>query len=75
MKPLAQEYIEKLKLKDVLNFFDKMVTKDLRKLSVQEFSKEVDELPTNTPKVNTYQSVLIKDANELRSKGKFIILK
>ncbi len=75
MKPLALEYVQKLKLSDVLNFFDKMVNKDLKKLSVQEFSKNVETLPTNTPKVNSYQSVLIKNANELRKKGKFITLK
>lgn len=75
MKPLALEYVSKLKLKDVLDFFDKMVTKDLKKLSVQEFSKNVEELPTITPKVNSYQSVLINDNDELRKRGKFITLK
>lgn len=75
IKPLAEEYVQKLKLSDVLNFFDKMVNKDLKKLSVQEFSKNVEKLPTNTPKINSYQSVLIKDTNELRKKGKFITLK
>jgi len=59
----------------VLDFFDKMVTKDLKKLSVQEFSKNVEELPTITPKVNSYQSVLIQDTNELRNREKFIALK
>lgn len=75
MKPLALEYINKLKLSDVLDFFDKMVTKDLKKLSVQEFSKNVEELPTITPKVNSYQSVLIKDTDELRKREKFITIK
>jgi len=75
MKPLAEEYIQNLKLSDILKFFDNMVRKDLKKLSVQEFSKDVDKLPTSTPKVNEYQSVLLKDTNELRKRGKFIKLK
>jgi hypothetical protein len=75
MKPLALEYVEKLTLKDVLNFFDKMVNKDLRKLSVQEFSKDVEKLPTESPKVNSYQSILIKNTNELRKREKYITIK
>ena len=75
MKALAVEYVENLKLSDVLSFFDKMVNEDLKKLSVQEFSKNVEILPTNTPKVNSYQSELIKDNNELRKRGNFIALK
>jgi len=75
MKPLALEYVEKLTLKDVLNFFDKMVKKDLRKLSVQEFSKDVEKLPKEAPKVNSYQSILIKDTNQLRKREKYITIK
>jgi len=74
IKPLALEYVENLNLSDVLSFFDRMVSKDLKKLSVQEFSKNVEKLPTDTPKVNSYQSVLIKDTNEIRKRGKFIVL-
>jgi len=75
MKPLARQYVKNLKLTDILNFFDKMVMKDLKKLSVQEFSKDVKEIPKNTPKINEYQSVLIKDYNDIRKRGKFIKFK
>jgi len=72
MKRLAKKYMKKVKLDDVLKFFDKMVSKDLKKLSVQEFSKNVMKLPTNTPKVKKYQSILMKDYEDIRRRQKFI---
>lgn len=75
MKSLARHYVENLKLSSVLEFFDKIFTKDLRKLSVQEFSREVDNLPIDNPKIKSYQSVLIHDTNEIRKRGKFIKVK
>ncbi len=72
IKKLSKKFAKNIKLEDVLNFFDKMILKDLRKLSVQEFSKHVEKLPYTTPKVNNYQSLLIRDNDEIRNKKKFI---
>ena len=72
MKKLAKKYVRHIKLSDVLTFFDKMVIKDLKKLSVQEFSKNVKKLPTNKPKIKQYQSILMKRADEIRRRKKFI---
>ena len=72
MKKLAKSFAKTIKLEDVLKFFDKMVSKDLRKLSVQEFSKNVLKLPTTTPKINKYQSVLMKNFDDIRKRKKFI---
>lgn len=72
MKKLAKKFVKKITLKDVLSFFDTMVTRDLKKLSVQEFSKNVKKLPTNKPKIKKYQSVLMKKSDEIRKRRKFI---
>lgn len=74
MKALVRDFTEDLKLSDVLKFFDVMVTKDMKKLSIQEYSKNVKEIPTSTPKVRTYQSVLMKNNDDLRNKKKFVEL-
>ena len=52
-----------------------MVSKDLKKLSIQEFSKNVKKLPTNKPKIKGYQSVLMKRFDEIRKRKKFIKFK
>ena len=72
IKKISKKFVKNIKLEDVLNFFDKFASKDLKKLSVQEFSKNVEKLPTNTPKVNGYQSILMKDNDDIRKKRKFI---
>lgn len=74
MKRLVRDFIDDLTLSDVLKFFDVMVTEDLKKLSIQEYSKNVKEIPTSTPKIRNYQSVLMKNNDDLRNKKKFVEL-
>ncbi len=72
MKKLAKRYVRKVTLNDVLIFFDKMVKKDLKKLSVQEFSNLIKKLPENKPMINNYKASLMKKTDELRKRRKFI---
>jgi F0F1-type ATP synthase beta subunit len=73
IKNVVEEYVKMIKKEDVLKFFDTHMFKHkLRKLSVQEFSQKVDELPTDTPIVRGYQSVLLKSMDDLRKRNKFL---
>jgi insulysin len=72
MKKLARRYVRKITINDVLDFFDKMVKKDLKKLSVQEFSNLVKKLPKNKPIVNKYKAFLMTRTDKLRKRKNFI---
>lgn len=69
---MALSFSEKISKEDLLAFFDKMVKNDLKKLSVQEFSKLALTVPKSTPEIRGYQSELIERENHLRDKNKFI---
>jgi len=73
-KKLVKEYTDDLELSDVLNFFDSMVDKNLKKLSVQEFSKKVKKLPSHVSKIRNYQSILLNDINDIRNREKYLNL-
>jgi len=49
-----------------------MVKTDLKKLSVQEFSKLALTVPKTTPEIRGYKSELIEKENHLRNKNKYI---
>lgn len=62
-----------IKKEDVLNFFDTYMFKHkLRKISVQEFSHKVEQLPTDTPVIRGYQSILLNSMDYLRKRNKFL---
>jgi hypothetical protein len=59
---------------NLLEFFDNMVQKDMKKLSVQEFSQKAQEIPTTTPEIRGYHSKLIDNHDFLRKRNKFVKL-
>ncbi len=74
MRAIAAKYVKNLTKKDVLSFFDELVKKDMKKLSMQEFSQKAKQVPSSTPVVRGYQSILIKKINYLRKRNKFLVL-
>lgn len=75
MKKLVKKAIKKITKEKLLRFFDKMVNTKLKKLSIQEFSQKVKEIPKALPKIRGYKAKLIDQNNMdlLRKKGKFIL--
>ena len=69
---MMNEEVKKITKDSLIKIFDKIFDTDLSKLSVQEFSKNINELPTTTPFLRNHQSFLIEDENYLRDRNKFL---
>ena len=54
------------------DIFDHVFNDELKKLSVQEFSRKIKKIPETLPKVRGFKSVLIKNKDFLRKKNEFI---
>jgi hypothetical protein len=72
MRSAAVKHYKKLTKKDIINFFDNMVKTKLKKLSVQEFSQKAKSIPTSTPSVRGYKSVLVKKFDFFRKRNKYL---
>jgi len=72
IKPISRAILESLTLSELLLFFDQKIYNKLSKLSIQEFSSRVQNLPTSTGIVRGVKGVLISDRNYFRKKNQYL---
>lgn len=72
LKSKVKKLESTIKKTDLLNFFDKIFEDKLKKLSIQEFSTKIKEIPEKVGLVRGIQGKLINDNNYFRKREKFI---
>ena len=71
---IVRKFSLNIEKKDLIKFFDKLFSKDLAKLSIQEFSSPVKLVPRTSLKVNGLKGILIKTKNFFRKRNKYLKL-
>jgi len=72
IKSKVKKVVSKIEHKNLIEFFDQIFEKKLKKLSIQEFSSKIKKLPKKVGEVRGFKGKLIKNKNFFRYKNKFI---
>lgn len=67
-----KRFIKNTEKKDMLKFFDDIFTKNLSKLSIQEFSNKIKSLPKTSPIVKGRYAMLIKRTDLFRKRNIYL---